>query len=102
MQQLFLLRPGDRGSQARPRAGAAGGGRQQEASKEEGPNKMEVGGEPLVVRHSGGLPGWPPPQAQLPGPLPCSSLSVCPHAGPHLAPGAADVAGGPPAGLAGR
>lgn len=58
---------------------------------------MEVVDEPLVVRSSGGLPGWPPPQAQLPRPLPRSSLSVCPHAHPHLAPGAADVAGGPPA-----
>lgn len=63
---------------------------------------MEVVDEPLVVRSSGGLPGWPPPQAQLPRPLPRSSLSVCPHAHPHLAPGAADVAGGPPAGPAGR
>lgn len=102
MQQLLLLCPWDRGSQARPRAGAARGGGQQEASREEGLNKMEVVDEPLVVRSSGGLPGWPPPQAQLPRPLPRSSLSVCPHAHPHLAPGAADVAGGPPAGPAGR
>ena len=79
MQQLLLLCPWDRGSQARPRAGAARGGGQQEASREEGPNKMEVGGEPLVVRRSGGLPGRPPPQAQLcwsrPVPLPSGSAA---------------------------
>lgn len=37
---------------------------------------MEVVHEALVVRSSRELPGRPPPQAQLPGPLPRSSLSA--------------------------
>lgn len=54
-------------------------GRQQEASREEGTQQDGSRGEPLVVKRSGGAPGVAPPlRPQLPGALPCSSLSVCP------------------------
>lgn len=62
---------------------------------------MEVVHEPLVVKELRGVPGVAPatgPAARAPP----RQQPVCPHAHPHLAPGAADVAGGPPAGLAGR
>lgn len=76
MEQLLLLCPWDRGSQARPRSGGLEGCGQQGASREEGPNKMEVVHEALVVRSSGELPGGPPatgPAARAP---PRSSLSA--------------------------
>lgn len=54
------------------------------------------GGRPLVVRRSRGAPGWPPRlQAQHQGPSPVATILSAHMPALHLAPGAADVAGGP-------
>lgn len=81
-------------------------GGEQGASREKGPTEEEAVGKVPGREELRGAPGWPPPRPRpsCQGGLPsaCSSLSVClPARPPHLALGAAGMAGGPlPASLA--
>lgn len=72
MEELLLLCPWDRGSQARPRSGAAGGvwaarglqggGTQQDGSGGRGPGGKELLGVPGVAPAPGPAARAPPPQ----------------------------------------